>query len=497
MNKSRRQTPKLSKSSFNAGLQCLKRLYLESFHRDLIPPVDETQQAVFDAGTRIGELARGLYPGGVLMEQDHLRINEAIDATKAALAGPPVPAIYEAGFIFDDVRVRADILPRTQGGRHDLVEVKSATSVKDEHIPDLAIQLYVLQGAGVRPVRACLAHLNKEYVYSGGDYDLSRLFTVEDVTGRVREYLPGIPAALKEMRLALAGSAAPDIKPGRHCSSPYDCPLIEYCSEGETEHPVRELPKASQKLLALLEAAGIRDIREIDPGFAGLNEVQRRVRDCVVNNRSYLNPAIHRQLGRLEYPVHFLDFESFNPALPLYVGTRPYQVVPFQWSDHVMARGGNLTHREFLHDGRGDPREPLARSLLKALGKSGSIVVYSSFEQTRISEMAEAMPRLAGDLRALLDGRIVDLLPAVRDNCYHPDFHGSFSLKSVLPAMVPELGYEDLDIADGQQASLAYAEMIDPATTDSRRDEIRAGLLSYCGRDTEAMVRLVEVLKAG
>jgi CRISPR/Cas system-associated exonuclease Cas4 (RecB family) len=491
----RRPLPKLSKSSFNAGLQCLRRLYLESFHRELVPPVDEAQQAVFDAGTRIGALARDLYPGGTLLQQDHLHINDAIAETKRILAGPPVPAIYEGGFLFDDVRVRVDILPRTVRGRHDLVEVKSTTSVKEEHIPDVAIQLYVLEGAGVQVGRACLAHLNRDYVYPGGDYDVSQLFAVEDITGRVREYLPGIPAALKEMRLALSGPQPPEIKPGRHCSSPHDCPLTDYCREGRTEHPVVQLPRASQSLLALLEAAGIEDIRDIDAGFAGLNQLQRRVRDCVVSNRVYLNPAIRRELAGLEYPVHFLDFESFNPALPLYAGTRPYQVIPFQWSDHVMGPGGKMTHREFLHDGSGDPREPLARSLLKTLGRSGSIVVYSGFEETRIRELSEALPHLAQDLLALLDGRIVDLHPLVRDNCYHPDFHGSFSLKAVLPALVPDLGYDDLDITDGQEASLAYAEMIDPATPDRRRQEIGADLLSYCGRDTEAMVRLVETLR--
>jgi hypothetical protein len=214
----------------------------------------------------------------------------------------------------------------------------------------------------------------------------------------------------------------------------------------------------------------------------------------VVNNRVYLNPAIRRELKRLVYPVHFLDFETFNPALPLYVGTRPYQAIPFQWSDHIMGTDGRLTHWEFLHDGSGDPREPLAKSLLKALGKSGSIVVYSPFEATRIKELAEALPRLSKNLQALLDGRIVDLHPIVKGHCYHPDFHGSFSLKAVLPALVPGLGYDGLEITDGQAASLAYAEIIDTGTSDERRRQLRANLLSYCGRDTEAMVKLVGAL---
>lgn len=491
-----RRVPKLSKSGFTAGLQCLKRLYLESFHRELAAPVDEAQQAVFDTGTRVGELARELYPGGILMDQDHLRIDEAVASTKALLADTSVPAIYEAGFEFDDIRVRTDILARARGGRYDLVEVKSTTGTKEEHIPDVAIQFYVLQGSGVRPGRAWLAHLNKDYVYPGGGYDLAQLFSVEDVSKRVQEFQSGIPPALKEMRLAMRGPEPPGIRPGRQCTTPYDCPFFEYCNEGATGYPINQLPRATQKLLARLEAAGIEDIRDIPWGFVGLNPLQQRARDCVVDGRPYLDPAVRGELESLEYPVHFLDFETFNPALPLYVGTRPYQAIPFQWSDHIMGRGGTLTHREFLHDGAGDPRGPLAMSLLETLGTSGSIVVYSGFEEARIRELAKALPRLSADLLALLDGRIVDLLPLVREHCYHPDFHGSFSLKDVLPALVPALGYCDLAITDGQAASLAYAEIIRPETSDDRRKQLRADLLSYCGRDTEAMVRLVERLRA-
>ena len=262
----------------------------------------------------------------------------------------------------------------------------------------------------------------------------------------------------------------------------------------EPEHHVSQLPRASQKLLLLLEEAGIADIRDIAADFAELNELQRRVRDCVVDNRVHFDPTLAESLGELEYPIHFLDFETFNPALPLYVGTRPYQVVPFQWSDHVMDSNGNLRHEEFLHEGFDDPREPFAKSLLKTLGTSGSIVVYSSFEETRIREHADALPHLSGDLLALLDGRIIDLLPLVRKYCYHPEFHGSFSLKAVLPALVPDLGYDDLEISDGAQASVAYAEMMQPGTSVERRESLRDSLLAYCKRDTEAMVRLYTTL---
>ncbi len=476
-------------------MQCHKRLYFECFHRDLADPVDPAQQALFDAGTRVGELARDLHPGGALIDYDHFHHQEAVASTELLLADHAVAAIFEAGYLYDDVRIRADILARAGDGRFDLIEVKSGTSTKEEHLPDVGVQLYVLEGSGVPVGRASVAHLNKEYVYPGGDYDLDELFSVDDITDELREIRAEIPSALEAMRLALQCPEPPDLKAGKHCSKPFTCPFYGHCHVDEPEHHVSQLPRASQKLLLQLEEAGIRDIREIPTYFSGLSEIQRRVRDCVVDNRVHLDRSLADSLAQLEYPIHFLDFETFNPGLPLYVGTRPYQVIPFQWSDHILDSDGNLSHEEFLHEGFDDPREPFARSLLKTLGTGGSIVVYSSFEQTRIRELAGAVPSLAGGLLALLDGRIVDLLPLIRNHCYRPEFHGSFSLKAVLPALVPDFGYGDLEINDGGLASAAYAEMVRPETSPERRSMLRGSLLAYCERDTEAMFRLVETLK--
>jgi len=492
-----RQTRFLSKSRFLAGLQCPRRLYLECFHHDLADPMPPAEQARLDAGTRVGELARDLYPGGAMISRPYFQHEEAVTATLQALSDTSTASLYEPAFIHDGVRIRADILARAADGAFDLIEVKSTTSVKEEHVPDVAVQVHVLDGSGVPVRKGCLAHLNREYIYQGGDYDLHKLFQVEDITDDVRQALPDIPAALEEMRGYLRSTEAPQVKPGRQCSRPYLCAFYGHCHVNWPEHPVLQLPGARQKLLDALDGAGIGDIRDIPDGFAGLNPLQQRVRDCVLGNRFHLDDELPRALGRLERPVRFLDFETFNPALPLYVGTRPYQVVPFQWSCHTMPGDGSLVHREFLHDDFDDPREAFAGSLLEVLGDRGPIVTYSGFEAKRIEELARDLPHHAGPLQALLEGRIVDLLQLVRKHCYHPGFHGSFSLKSVLPALVPGLGYGDLDISDGDMASLAYAEIISPDTTAERRQWLRNGLLAYCRRDTEAMVRLFETLASG
>ena len=487
--------PLLSKSRFIAGLQCQKRLYFECFNRDLADSVDQQTQAIFDAGTEVGAVARGLYPGGRLVSEDHFHHNEAVASTNRLLADPAIPAIFEAAFQYDDVKIRADVLARTGDGGFDLIEFKSTTKLKNEHIPDISVQAYVLHGSGIDLRHAYMGYLNNTYVYKGGDYDLRRLFKIEDVTGQVREMQSQIPTLLDEMRRPLRGTEPPDIEPGSQCSSPYVCPFLGHCNEELPEHSVQRLPRVSEKLLQSLASAGIDDIRRIPPDFPGLSPVHRRIRDCVIDDRVYLSSTIQKHLEQWKFPIHFLDFETFNPALPLFVGTRPYQMIPFQWSDHVLEHAGTLRHEQFLHEGSDDPRIPFVESLLKTLGTKGSIVVYTSFEATRIRELAEAFPRLAAELLGLIDTRIVDLAELIRKHCYHPKFHGSFSIKSVLPALVPALGYEDLDINDGAMASLAYVEMRRAETDPERRHMLKDGLLKYCARDTEAEVRLFETLK--
>lgn len=489
--------PILSKSRFMAGLQCHKRLYFECYNRDLADPVSVQQQSLFDTGTRVGILARELYSAGVLIEEDYLNHSAAVESTKTILANYKIPALYEAAFTYDDIRIRVDILVRAGSDYFDLVEIKSGTQTKEEHVPDVAVQLYVLNGCGINIRRAFLGHLNSSYVYQGGDYDLEQLFSLDDITWEAQKMQSDIPLLLTEMRAPLWRMDLPDTDIGRQCGYPYKCAFYGHCHADEPEHHISQLYRVSQGLFETLKEAGIEDIRDIPGNFEGLNTLQKRVRNCVVNNRLYQDSQLAVLLQHMDYPVHFLDFETFSPPLPLYVGTRPYQVIPFQWSDHILERNENLSHEEFLYDGAGDPRKAFTTSLLNVLGSEGSIVVYSSFEATRIRELADAFPELANELLFLEEDRIVDLLKLIRRYCYHPEFHGSFSIKSVLPALVPGMSYDDLEIKDGGMAPIAYAEMIRLDTPSDRRNFLRRSLLAYCSRDTEAEVELFKKLQGG
>ena len=489
-----RNSPQLSKTRFMAGLQCLKRLYLECYDRDLADPIDETQQAIFDTGTGVGELARERFPDGRLIEERYFEHSQAVRTTETALTDASVMAIFEGGFAFEKIRIRVDILKRNDDESFDLIEVKSTTSAKAEHVPDVAVQLHVLDGLGIPVRQAYLMHINNEYVYQGGPYDLEELFSLQDVTGEAAEFASDIaPEELVQMWTTLAEDTVPPVETGPHCTKPYRCPFYGHCHQRVTEHPVSELPRASRKFIEELKGSGIEDIREIPADQPGLNALQQRVRDCVVTDTTFVSQELQNRLREITTPISFLDFETFNPALPVYVGTRPYQAVPFQWSLHIKSSSDHMTHEEFLCGDDEDPRPALVSSLLDAIPAEGTIVAYSNYEQTVMKRLATELPAFEEPLLALCE-RIFDLLQLVREEYYHPQFHGSFSIKSVLPALVPEMGYGDLEIQHGLIAAIDFGRMVAADTPADEKIKTRDALLAYCQRDTEAMVRVFDVL---
>ncbi len=490
----RADLPVLSKSRFTAGLQCLGRLYRTCYQRELATPPDAAQQARFDAGTRVGEIARELRPGGVLITESAFHHDDAVARTRSLIDSGSATALYEAGFTEGGVRVRADILAGSGDG-WEMIEVKSSTSVKAEHVPDAAVQFVTLEQAGISVDRVSVAHVNTGYVYRGGDYAADELLTVQDVTAEARSYAEQVPARLAEMWKALEADEPPQREIESYCKAPYACEFYDHCRKQEPEWSIEDLPRIDDRRRRELRAAGVRSIPEIPATFR-LTPPQQLVRRVLASGHPYVGPGLRSDLARLAPPVHFIDFETINPVLPVYPGTRPYQVQPFQWSDHVRRPDGSVEHYEFLADGREDPRREFAESLLDRLSDAATIVVYSSYEQARLKQLQATFPDLRSPIQEILDRPWVDLLDVVRDHYYHPDFHGSYSIKSVLPALVPGFGYQDLAIHGGEVASIAFLESVDPRTSPSRREQVRADLLEYCGRDTEAMVLIVEALKA-
>jgi hypothetical protein len=485
---------RLSKSRFQTGLQCTKALWLTTHARQLADTVAETQQHIFDTGTAVGELARERFEGGVLVAEDHTQSAEALETTRHLLESPP-SAIFEAALVHEGVFVRPDVLVQVGDDLWDLYEVKSGTRVKPVNLTDVAVQTWVLEGAGLKIRRAYLMHLDNTYVYEGADYDLKRLFTAEDVTSDARAFLPQVPGLVAEMLSMLDAPEPPAVPIGKHCDSPYTCAFYGHCHDFLPARPVTALPRVSSELLDSLVADGIFGIEAIPLDYPRLTSAQREVCQLVRSGEPKIVGDLDRSLAGLTYPIHFLDFETFMSALPLYPGTRPWQMITFQWSDHILHQNGDLEHREFLHEGSGDPRPAFAESLIATLGETGSVVVYSPFENSRLKELAGAFPQHSAAIVAI-QARIFDLLRTVQTHVRHPDCLGSSSIKVVLPALVDDLSYAGLEIADGQVASMRYLQAATGRLSADECEAVYADLREYCGTDTLAMARLLEVLRA-
>jgi hypothetical protein len=478
----------LSKSRFVAGWQCHKLLWLRVHEADAPElQVDVVLQDRFDQGAQVGALAREHFLGGVLIDLPHNDPRRA-DATRQAIESG-APAIFEATFVEDRVYVVIDVLERTAEG-FTIIEVKSATKSKDEHIPDVAIQTWMARRAGIEVTRAEVMHLNSSFRHP----DRGELFGRTDVTAEVEALQSHIPGLIEEQLAALA-EPEPEVPVGTHCwMIDRDCAFWDRCFPTD-EHHVWTLYRAYTKQKWALVLKGVRRVLDLPIDYK-YSEIQRRQRTALETGRMIVEPGLRNALQEFDCRLGFLDFETIGRAVPVWSDVGPWRQVVVQFSYHEQATGApnGYTHDAYLAEGPGDPREELALRLLEATRNAERIVMYSSFERSRIKELAAWVPHLAADLTAL-QCKLVDLLPVIQHHVYHPRFAGSFSIKKVLNPMVPDLTYNDLAIVDGMVASVEIARLLFVAHKVRERDQLRRDLLAYCERDTWAMVRLLDSLR--
>ena len=421
-------------------------------------------------------------------------MRDSLLRTQALLQGG-TEVLYEAAFQHDGVLAYVDILVR-DGYAWRAYEVKSSTSLKEVHLPDAGVQAHILRGAGLLLADFSIIHLNNQYVRQG-ELDLEGLFTVVSVLPEVESLQAEIRERILELKGVLQDGRVPEIDIGPHCTDPYDCDFMGHCWAHIPEVSVFNVARLPKAQMFELYRQGVVRIEDIPAEFP-LNDTSRFQVESHTDGQPRIDRgAIRGFLRSLRYPLHFLDFETTSPAVPMFDGTRPYGQVPFLYSLHRKnAPSSEVKHRGFLAEAGADPRRPLVESLLSDAGEPGDILVYSqSFEGTRIRELAEQLPEHRAELENL-QPRLRDLMAPFRQrHYYHPAMHGSYSLKAVLPALVPELGYDDLAISDGGMAMLAYYEL--QAEKDPHRaEQIRQNLWEYCERDTLAMVRILEALEA-
>ena len=479
---------RLSKSRFTAGLQCHKLLWWKVHEPEAVElQPDIVLQDRFDQGREVGRLATAHFPGGRVIQLDRGDLQRAVRDTRAALdAG--TPSIYEASFFEHDTFVAVDILERLNGA-YRLIEVKSASSLKDEHIPDVAVQWYVLGRAGLDVAAADVMHLNNEFRHP----DRGELLVRTDVTTPVDEWLVRVPGEL-DAQLAMLAGPLPDVAIGTHCFEPRDCPFLERCWPQDRNH-IKKLYNVGAKTVEKYFLQGIQWISDIPP-TQKLPPAARRQLRALAEDRLIVEPGLGKALEPFDCKLGFLDFETISRAVPVWPGMGPWHQAAAQFSYHEAKGDGTYSHAEFLAEGPEDARPALAEAMLRATANAERVVMYSHFEKTRIRELQDVVPDLAPGLRDL-EEKLIDLLPVVRNYVYHPDFMGGFGLKYVLHPLVPALTYDDLVIVDGLVASVEIARLLFVAgkLSPEQHEKTRYDLLQYCKRDTWATVKLVERLR--
>jgi hypothetical protein len=440
----------LSKSTFMAGIQCQKRLYLSKFRRDLLPEeVDEQQQAIFDAGIDTGLLAQQLFPNGIdaspLTPFDY---QKSVKRTQSYLMTNDV--IYEACFQYEGALCAIDILVR----KDDLwyaFEVKGTNSVKPQHITDAAFQYYVMTRSGLPLGDISIVHFNSSYVRRG-DLDVQALFTATSVLNEVIGQQESVKENIGVLKAMLAAKVEPVVEVGTHCTNPYECPFIDHCWKDVAEEESEELSTE-----ATVDTFSLQ-------GF----------------------------VSELKYPLYYFDFETAMYGIPPYDESSPWQALPFQYSLHKQQKPqSTCTHTEYIGDGKSDPREALILKLINDLGTKGTILAWhASFEISCLKGLIRNFPQYEKPLQSIIH-RMVDLkIPFSKKWIDIPACKGSASIKVVLPVFIPELSYEDLDIQEGMTASFVYSQLQyqDEATQQTQQKQ----LLEYCKLDTFAMVRIFE-----
>ncbi len=469
------------------GIRCFKRLWYEEHNPETAAPASLYQQRLFDQRAEVKNHAYHQFPDGIHIDTDNPEL--AVQETENAIRRGE-PCLFEAAFRLNDIFVRCDIIQKDKDGWR-IIEVRVSKRVKKEYYLSLALLKYVLDEQGIPVSATQLLLLNGECVYP----DLSNLFVIEDVTDTVSLIQKNVRYDLQSFEMILNREMAPNILIGKNlCNQPHVCPFKARCWEAIPKNSVFTIPRIRDPEATALAENGIFHLPDLPNDFP-LTPTQNIYVSSVLTNKPTINKAaIRQELANLQYPIHFLDFETDRPAIPRFKGFTPYQEFPFQYSCHVLHSDGELTHHEYLHTDPTDPRQPLAKSLLNHIFDRGSVVVYNAtLERTILKKLAEFFPEYNRALQ-LIGNRLWDQMVLLRKYYEHPDFCGSRSLKVVFPVLVPQLSYKDLDIQEGADAPAAWNMMLNTDSESEKQMWIKH-LQAYCKMDTLAMVEIHRVLQ--
>lgn len=452
------------------------------------------QLAIFSQGHDVGRLAQQLFPGGVdagIFVPD--KYQKSIEMTQKLIKNGAM-VIYEAGFAINGLHCFVDILVHDKDG-WKAYEVKSSTQVKPVNLLDAAFQYHVMSLCGLHLVDISLVVLNTAYERKG-NIDIKSLFKIESVYKKVLDLQDKIKQDIDDYFVTLNAPSPPVVDIGPHCTDPYDCDFHSHCWNHVPDYSIFNISRLSGDKKWELYRMGILKFEDIPPDFK-LNDSQWQQVLAELKGETHIDKsAIQRFLDSLSYPLHFLDFESFQPAIPLFDNSRPYQQIVFQYSLHTIeSAGSEPVHRAFLADNdSSDPRIPFINQLIGDIGETGDILVFNrSFEAGRLNEIAASFPNFQFPVSNIVH-RMKDLMVLFQQRQYYvPEMKGSYSIKQVLPALVPGFNYDNLAIGDGGSASHAFMSLVSEKN-QKKIQMTRENLLEYCRQDTLAMVEILKVI---
>lgn len=487
----------LSKSLYTRGIQCSKSLWLKKYRPDTLTPPDKQTLAVFEVGHRVGELACQLFPNGKEIPFDGCTFDQKIAMTQKWM-DEGIKNIYEATFNYDNILVMVDILHINDDGSVEIYEVKSSTEVKDIYLHDASIQCYVLSGLGYDVRNTSIVHLNNQYV-RGDELEIDKLFTIADVSSEVLELQEDIPTYLKYFRKQLSNKdLEPDIEIGKQCFKPYECDAKAHCWKHIPEYSIFNISRLNiDKKFDMYQRNMIQFDQITDVSIFSISQ-QIQIESEQTNKTIINKDAIKEFIEGLSYPLYHLDFETFQQAIPEWEGIKPFMQIPFQYSIHIEQEDGTLEHKEFLAKEGVDPRYELARRLVEDIPSNVTVLAYNiGFEKGVIKKLAEMFDIFYERLMSIHDNIKDLMIPFQKKDYYVPSMQGSYSIKYVLPALVPEMAqaYKVLDgVQNGGDAMQTYAKL---AHMEDKHEvvRLRESLLRYCELDTLAMVKILKKLK--
>lgn len=486
---------RLTKSKIMAGLQCHKKLWF-----DINNPIKKDLH-VFHIGNRFGELARQHYGNGLDLS-DTREVDNALKMTHDAISDLQAPTIYEAAFLHDETLVRLDVL-RRMGSEWEVIEIKSSTSLREEHISDAALQAYIAACSGLKINKVTISHINKEFLYKG-DGQYSDLFMEIDVSERVSAFLPRASFLISQLKpISDSDADCPKISVGVHCKTPHKCQYIERCSEGSGSNRVLPLD-ASLDLIGSSSrdssSSGYERLGD-NPGHSLDSPGEDIVQAVHGTEVRWVSPDIKDRLDQLGWPRFFMDFETVQQGVPILRGTRPYDAIPFQWSVHQWcSKEQNIRLSDalgYLNFYSAEMDTEFMVTLLNALGENGPVFVHNaSFEKRILRETAKRIgdPSITANVEGVIE-RIVDTLAIARKNFYSPEMMGSYSLKSIVKSIPTTVDYSEEDgLSDGEEAQLAWHICTNRTVDVSRKAELEERLKKYCAKDTLAIYDFISYL---